>query len=677
MPTIEVVKAHLAAEDEDNPSVRPWDIAFDLESYRSVFTAVFVHIQSGNRWIFEISERVNQSKELADFLYLAKAHGMRFVGFNNEGYDYPMLHEFLRIFAAQGVVYAIQLHAKTVAIIHGGDRFGSMIWPRDRLITQLDLYKIHHFDNKAKTTSLKALEINMRSYTVKDLPFDPNIDLAPEHIPELIHYNCHDVSETIQFYKYSLKAIRTRESLFETLGEDVINYNDTKIGKEFFIAELEKAQPGICFDRSTRKKVPRQTPRPNGIPLRDVIFPYVKFDHPELQRVLEYLKTVTITNTKSAEELSDLNAVINGFRFDFGTGGIHGSVERRVIRSDDEYIIVDADVASFYPNLAIKNGVFPAHLSQLFCVVYEQLYVTRQSYPKKSAENLLYKLALNGVYGDSNNVYGPFLDPQYTMTITVNGQLLLCMCAERVIAECGAEMIQANTDGFTVRIHRSMRAKYDEICQWWQDLTKLTLEFAEYDAMFVRDVNNYLAKPMDAKKAVKRVGAYQYVTPVDTKGFAKTPERGWHQDHGALVVQRAAEAAMLHGTDVGDFIRSHTDAFDFMMRIKVPRSSSLCVVHVHRGIGPPEGAVTQNICRYFVANTNTTLLKIMPPDKRKPDEPRHIGVEVGWNVALCNSLDEWDWSKVNYDYYIEEAKKLVLTDDTASGYQDLFMPLAA
>ncbi len=621
-------------------------------------------------------------------IYHMRACKMRMVGFNNVGFDYPVLHEFMRIFASQGIVYAHQLYAKSSSIIHSESRFGSVIWPRDRFVPQLDLYLIHHFDNPAKTTSLKALEINMRSYTVEDLPYDPLYALQDFQIPKLIKYNAHDVDETIKFYMYSLKAIETRMSLVDKLGEDVINYNDTKIGKEFFIAELEKAVPGICFDRSTRKKVPRQTPRPHGIKLADVIFPYVQFQHPELQRVLTYLKTVTITNTKSSEELKDLHAIINGFRFDFGTGGIHGSVEKRIIRSSDTHIIVDADVASFYPNLAIKNGVFPAHLSAVFCEVYAQLYETRQKYPKKSATNLLYKLALNGVYGDSNNVYGPFLDPQYTMTITVNGQLLLCMCAELIIAECDAEMIQANTDGFTVRIPRDKRARYDEICQWWQDLTKLTLEFVDYESMFIRDVNSYIAKSTKGK--IKRVGAYQYVTPVDQEAFAATPERGWHQDHSAMIVPKAAEAHMLTGVDIEQYIRAHTDAFDFMMRVKVPRSSKLLLVDqvntvtetretetvngyvITEDVEVPVERQVQNICRYYVAHTNDKLVKVMPPTPKAPEKERRIGVEAAWNVKICNTLDEWDWWNVDYRYYVEEAKKLVLTDDTKRIYYDLF-----
>ncbi len=629
-------------------TVNPIDVAYDVETPPNLFTAVFKHIESGQRWAFEISERRNDSTALHDFIRLMQSTGMRLVGFNNVGFDYPVLHEFMTLYAAQGIVYAHQLHAVANRIIGSANRWDSIIWPDRRFVPQLDLYLIHHFDNPAKATSLKMIEVNMKSESVEDLPFEPTENIPPEKHDVVLSYNGHDVDETAGFYKYSLNAIKTREELTERFGKDFMNHNDTKIGKDFFIMELEKRQPGICFDYSTGRKKPRQTWRPNGIPLREIIFPYVKFDHPELQRVLDYLRNVTITNTKSAEELKDLHAIVNGFRFDFGTGGIHGSIEKRVVRSDETHVIIDADVTSFYPNLAIKNRVYPAHLGEIFCDIYEELFNTRKQYPKKSAENLLYKLALNGVYGDSNNDYGPFKDPQYTMTITVNGQLSLCMCAEKVIAECEAEMIQANTDGFTVRIPREKLDRYYAICDEWSKITKLDWEFAEYDSMYVRDVNNYIARTTDGK--IKRVGAYQYLTPTDEQ-WQKQPERGWHQNLGGLVIPKAAEAVMLRGESLEDFIRSHTDPFDFMLRVKVPRSSRL--MHGETQV--------QNISRYYVAQRGARLTKIMPPTANKPDKERHISIEASHDVALCNVASHFDWSNLNYDYYIAEARKLLLT----------------
>ena len=56
----------------------------------------------------------------------------------------------------------------------------------------------------------------------------------------------------------------------------------------------------------------------------------------------------------------------------FGLGGIHGSVESMVVESDDTHVIVDLDVSSYYPNLAIANGFFPYHLGKEFCHIYKK-----------------------------------------------------------------------------------------------------------------------------------------------------------------------------------------------------------------------------------------------------------------------------------------------------------------
>jgi hypothetical protein len=66
-------------------------------------------------------------------------------------------------------------------------------------------------DNRAKTTSLKALQINMRSPTVVDSPIPFGVPVTPEQIDrDLIPYNKHDVKETKRFAFYSMGAIEFR-----------------------------------------------------------------------------------------------------------------------------------------------------------------------------------------------------------------------------------------------------------------------------------------------------------------------------------------------------------------------------------------------------------------------------------------------------------------------------------
>ena len=104
------------------------------------------------------------------------------------------------------------------------------------------------------------------------------------------------------------------------------------------------------------------------------------------------------------------------------------------------------------------------------------------------------KLALNGVYGDSNNPYSVFYDPLFTMKITLNGQLLLCLLSEKLMGIEGLRLIQANTDGVTIRVPRRHRVQVEFVTDWWEMVTGLQLEEAEYSRMFIRDVNNYIAE---------------------------------------------------------------------------------------------------------------------------------------------------------------------------------------
>ena len=160
-------------------------------------------------------------------------------------------------------------------------------------------------------------------------------------------------------------------------------------------------------------------------------------------------------------------------------------------------MIEDWDVASYYPNLAIANNFYPAHLGSKFCSIYKEVYEQRKKYPKKSAENEMLKLALNGVYGDSNNQYSPFYDPQYTMSITINGQLLLCMLCD-VLSQCkDIRIIQINTDGITLYYPKYLKEYVHQVMTWWQSMTNLTLENAEYNRVYIRDVNHYLAEYTD------------------------------------------------------------------------------------------------------------------------------------------------------------------------------------
>lgn len=716
---------------------------YDIETFSNVFTFSIIREDGKYPSTFEVSARRHELNRVISCIEYLKKQGDKMVGFNNLGFDYPVLHE---IYAKKAVLLKLpgESAAKEIFTIaqeqieSAKDGFARTVPDEEQHVCQVDLYKIMHFDNKAKATSLKTLEFNMKSSTIEDLPFSPFDKIEVNQIDIIRTYNVHDVKMTLEFFKHNRVAVEFREQLTAKYGRNFMNHNDTKIGKDYFIMELEKQLPGSCYRIENGRRKMNQTKRPY-IDIKDCLFPYYDFTRPEFISVLQWFKRQRIKETKgvfadieehrlgdvakyadmvvkrvkfkskptetdlrefytqhplgwveeqelqATEYLLDengnhvleyqmnedgtpdltkkpkkkrvpkksywgcyrvaenLNVVVDGFRFDFGTGGIHGSIESKVARSTAKYQIIDADVSSMYPNIAISNRVYPEHLSEKFCDIYEEVYKQRKSYPKGSAENLMLKLALNGVYGDSNNEFSPFYDPKYTMTITINGQLSLCLLAEKLLKIEGLKIIQVNTDGITVACPYSKRNEYDDVCAAWQKQVGLQLEFAEYDKMFIRDVNNYIAVYTDGK--VKRKGAYQY------EGL------GWHQDQSALVIKKAAEAAMLHGADIRQFICQHLknpdNKWDFMLRAKVPRNSSLVLELL-------DGTVVkqQNICRYYVSNTGGKLVKIMPPLEGKTEE-RRMGIEAAWLVKTCNNIEDYD-ADVNIDYYVQEAEKLVV-----------------
>ena len=610
---------------------------YDIEIFPNVFTIAIKHHETGGFYCFELSEQVNNIHQLTQFiLALSDGKNHRMVGFNNIGFDYPVLHFILQ----NPNVTVTQIYEKSMSIINAAhdDRFNHIIWDRDRYADQLDLFKIHHFDNVAKFTSLKILEFNMRSANIQDLPFAPGSIITLNQLPTLRSYNRHDVNETEKFFVQSAKAIKFREYLSKKLSRNFMNHNDTKIGKDFFIMELEKACPGTCYTKINGKRQPRQTPR-ESIAFKDIIFPYVKFTNPEFNRILTWFNLTTITETKGS--IQDLSCTVDGFTFDFGTGGIHGSIESSIINSSDTECILDLDVTSYYPSLAIVNRIYPEHLGERFCDIYGDLKQQRISYPKTAPENGVLKLALNGSYGDSNNPYSPFYDPKYTMGITVNGQLLLCMLAEQMMLIPGLQMIQINTDGLTVKVDRKYLQHIEDIKKWWCSVTGLELEEAFYSRFFVRDVNNYIAEYEDGK--LKRKGAYEY-------------KLGWHQNRSAIIIPKAAEAVLIKGDTPENFIYNHDDTMDFLLRTKVPRSSRLVsnVKLKKDSIDHP----LQNVTRYYVSNDGGSLVKIMPPLKKKPDQYRRIGINVGWLTTECNNIRTMDPANIDFKYYIAEVKKL-------------------
>lgn len=666
-----------------------YDLIYDIEVYPNITIIGFYDPKYDRIVNYEISEWKDEWQEFIKFLFKCENNFTRWVGFNNFYYDYQVLHKLIThqpFHTMENKFQFIYKISDYIIKMSKEDRINKIVWANEHIIPQIDLFRIHHFDNMARATSLKKLEFNMRSHSIKDLPFKPSTIINKEQRQVLIKYNIHDLRETAKFYEKSKDMIKFREELSNKYDKNFINHNDTKIGKDYFIMKLQNANIK-CFNIKDNKRVPIQTKRP-CINIKDIIFPYIKFLRPEFNAVLHWLKQQTITTTKGVfTEIDDLgvleqyanlkkikgkfknlNCIVDGFQFDFGTGGIHGSIPANIVESNDYYAIIDYDVTSLYPSIAIVNKIYPEHLTSKFCDIYDNMRKQRLSYAKGTPENAMLKLALNGVYGDSNNPFSPFYDPQYTMTITINGQLMLCMLAEMMIEKIeGLSLIQINTDGVTIKVPRKNIDYVENINKQWEVLTGLQLERADYSKMFIRDVNNYIGLYTDGK--VKRKGAYEYNV-------------AWHQNHSALVVRKAVEEFLVRNVPIKEYILNHKDVYDFMLRTNIPKSSRLLIEY------DDYVEELQNITRYYISDSGGKLTKIMPPLKQTPslvdlearattpakirdfniirdrriklgvaDKERIINIEDGFKVVPMNEMGEV--KDINYQWYIDQAHELI------------------
>ena len=606
----------------------PMRVVWDVETYPSVFTLAAEHVDFPVKWSYEISPWRDDSREIVEWCQWLANQDAQMVGFNNVSFDYPVLHTLLQM----GKATAPILYEKAMSIIQSQDsnRFASIVYPSDRYVDQIDLFKVAHFDNKARATSLKALEFVMKMDNIEDLPFPVGTHLTQEQITVLKKYNAHDVTATKMFYHKMKEQIDFRTQLTKKHNRDFMNHNDVKIGKEIFQMELEKV--GVqCYKYGPTGREPMQTKRPS-IRLADCIPSFIHFQYEEFDRIHHYLKSQVITETKGV--FNDLVANVRGLDFVFGTGGLHASVENEVFEADAEHMILDLDVTSLYPSIAIEQGYYPEHLGPTFVDIYRKLREQRVSYKKGSAENAMLKLALNGTYGASNDQFSVFYDPQFTMKITLSGQMMISMLVERLISIGGLRIIQANTDGVTVYISRETKHVVDKVCKEWEKLCTLTLESVEYKKMAIRDVNNYIAVKLDGSTKLK--GEYEW-------------DREMHQNHSALVVPKVAEQVLVHGVPIRETVMNWPDKMDFMLRIKVPRNSHLLW----------DGKRVQNTTRYYVSTGGAPLVKVMPPLAKNPEKWREFAVEKGWTVQVCNDIKD-AFEPINYDWYVTEVEKLVL-----------------
>lgn len=648
---------------------------YDLETYPNCFLFAGKFKDETSTQIFEISFRKNDKNKLINWLNELKTQPeIQMVGYNSLGFDYPIIHELLNYPYTFNEQKAYLMSQEIInSGKYGEDAVKHIIKVKDRIIPQIDLAKINHFDNKARRTSLKALQFAMRVNSLEDLPFKTGTYLTSDQIDLMIKYNIHDVEETERFLNHCVHLIEMRKKLLDqgVLDGDALNYSDVKVGKNYLVKQ-------IGYHKCYKGGQPIQTDL-KIVYIKDVILNKIQFRSSHYQEVLDWYKS-KVYYPGGDSEVNDISCqrTLKGLDFYFGVGGLHASVERKKYIANEEFDIIDIDVVSWYPTLAIVNNFYPTHLGQGFVDFYKALKAQRIQYPKGTPMNAMLKLALNGVFGGSNDPFSPFYDPSYMLKVTINGQLQILQLAELMASIPGCKIIQTNTDGITCWVPKKVRHYFDLWKKWWEKETGAELESVDYSMMFIRDVNHYLAVTKDGK--VKRKGDYWY--PEKSSDY----EGVWNKDFSAMIIPKIAEKAMIDGWNPEFSIRMFNDPFDFMLRYKTPGESKVYIgdkemlktVRYYvatdgqemKKISPPRGpegqycrknGITDAYYRKVLSETAPGVHNLLIHTKNKSKYEQSVTrIQSGYLVKECNHIKSFDWKVVNYNYYINEAKKLII-----------------
>ena len=73
------------------------------------------------------------------------------------------------------------------------------------------------------------------------------------------------------------------------------------------------------------------------------------------------------------QEIKELPIEMNGSVYRMGIGGLHSSETSIAHVADDEYILLDKDVTSYYPYIILNLGLAPQHLGEQFLDVYRTI----------------------------------------------------------------------------------------------------------------------------------------------------------------------------------------------------------------------------------------------------------------------------------------------------------------
>lgn len=699
-------------------------MCYDVEVTRNYFSVVFVDLRSYLKTfsdcvdnegkvipiidklsVAEIKKRLetipkkrfvlyeDDDSDLFNLLYwlIQKAD---YFGYNNRKYDRLMLSALLMYYnqfdkPSKLITFLYETSQRVIRSSNNDtlwtDNFTSLILRNNVAFRDLDLFQIFRLDHYHK--SLKQTSINIKWYNLKEYTMPPIGDLdrhyyherlpeakgmtdrelnihyrnvferfiPKEYLNEMADYNDNDVYIVAELIRMNQEEVLLRYRISEEYNVDVFSASRSTIADKVIVKLYSKftgLHPKAFIDTKTIRR---------KIVVSEILSDKIAFSTPELNDILSDIRSLTLRGEKGE---FDREFTFMGTSYTIATGGLHSNEIPAVYIENSDSIIVDRDVASYYPNMIRSLKVCQKHLIpkawfRIADTIVDERLEHKHLAKDKSLDSIdrdkhataaaCLKIVANaGIFGKMGSEKSFLCDKKAMYQVTINGQLFLLMLIEK-LELAGIHVISANTDGIVTIVPRELEQTADDICHWWEKHLGLELEFTYYTKYVTEGVNSYLT--------VKRGGSSKFKGRMNPKMFLEDLSKGYNSP----IVAKCVTEYFINGTPVMETLRNAKSILDFCRTQNVNHKYRLEFTHVVDGKIRTD--VVQRNTRFYISSTGGTLMKIesMGWNEHNEEQVKKSSLCAGQRVSICNTVDDTDISElnVNYLYYYNEAMAII------------------
>lgn len=611
-------------------------MVFDIECYPNFFLIIFKHINSGK--IAQFAKFEGQAINEERLRYIL--YHFELIAYNCNKYDNMLILGLLKGYdntQLKDLSDRIIIQKLTPRALSGELGY----CPRDWNIIDLIQLIPKDEDKDAEgpgdsnlTPSLKKMAGVLDSPWMQDLPFDPGTFLTLDQMKFVFKYCVNDINNTILVYNSVKHLIDLRITMGDRYGMDLRSKSDAQIAEAVIISEIEK---------STGRKIPYPKDDTHKMKTKANFknTTKIKFKSDIINKKLMLFESTNFTLSKNGRPIlpDDLKPpiTINGKNYKIGMGGLHSCEKKQTTISDENYRIIDVDVDSYYPTIIINQRLYPEQCGEEFLNVYSKIKDDRIEAKRRedTVTSQVLKIVVNGGFGKFGSSYSRMYNPDLMLQTTISGQFSLLMLIEAYELS-GIEVISANTDGVTCKVHRNKEELHYKITKSWEKYFNWTTETNYYKGLYQRDVNNYIAIYESGK--IKKKGCFADFS------LAKSPNN--------KIIYTAFEKFINEGIPMEKTISECKDITKFITVRKVGGGGAMW-----------NGEFIGKVVRFYHSNESDISMSYKKSGNKVPDSE---------NSRPIMNLESQFPSDVDIDYYIEKANSLLYVTGIKRKFSKLF-----